>query len=130
MANEGMSTGAAITIGFVLGAAVTGVAAAVMWPRQVSSLVRRGELEENPASAMKRFCPTGSVVQTLLFPKDKFTVTSAKAWARKHGKKSGKVDVTEKYIRLRQLSPGGFARMRNIPLGSSGVRAVVGWRTC
>lgn len=65
----------------------------------------------------------GGRVQTLLFPRAKFTPASATAWARSHGFKSGKVDVTDQYVRIRQLPPGG--RMRTIQFQNTPVRAVV-----
>ena len=65
-------------------------------------------------------------VQSLLFPRDKFTTAQAKAWAKKHGYKHGKVDVTAHYIRMRQRDPSDFKTERTIPLGDSGVKAVVG----
>jgi hypothetical protein len=65
----------------------------------------------------------GGRVQTLLFPRDKFTPATATAWARSHGFKSGKTDVTDKYIRIRQLPPGG--RMRTIQFQNTPIRAVV-----
>ena len=79
---------------------------------------------ENPTR-----CPTGSQVQTLLFPRDSYSPNAAKTWAKRHGFKYGKVDVTDRYVRLRQLPPEGFARMRTVTIGK-GVKAVVGWRRC
>lgn len=65
----------------------------------------------------------GGRVQTLLFPRSSFSPSSAKAWARKHGFRSGKIDVTDQYVRIRQLPPGG--RMRTIQFQNTPVRAVV-----
>ena len=61
----------------------------------------------------------GVVVQSLLFAKDKFTVASAIAWAKKKGFKYSKVDVpkTGKNIRLRQKEPGRFTAFRTIVFG-------------
>jgi hypothetical protein len=64
-------------------------------------------------------------VQSLLFDRDYFTVRQAKAWAARNGFKHGKVDETDKYIRLRQRDPGEFRVKRTITL-TDGVRAVVG----
>src|SRR5271165_3323856 len=65
-------------------------------------------------------------VQTLLFSRDDhWTVPRAKSWAKSHGYKSGKVDVTDRYIRLRQEPPGRTKIKRTITFGS-GIRAVVG----
>ena len=71
-----------------------------------------------------------SQVQTLLFDQSRFTTQSAKAWARDHGYKYGKVDrpTSEgRYIRLRQAHPDTFTEMRTISFGDrSGIKAVVG----
>ena len=64
-------------------------------------------------------------VQSLLFSRDAgWTVDKAKQWAKEHGYKYGKVDVTEQYIRIRQFSPKGLKVKRTITLGR-GIRAVV-----
>ena len=68
-----------------------------------------------------------STVQTLIFERPKFTQTSARAWARRNGFKSGYVDVKPSSLRIRQEAPTGFSRMRTITL-ARGVQAVVGWR--
>lgn len=75
-------------------------------------------------------CPTGSRVQTLLFPRYRFDVAGAKAWAAKHKWASDDVDVKEEYIHLRQEDPSHFERIRTVPFGGSGVEARVGWRKC
>jgi len=77
-----------------------------------------------------RKCPTGSVVQSVLLPRGKFTVEEARSWARHHNFKASKVDVTSRFIRLRQRDPKSLGRMRTIHLGSGGVEAVVGWKHC
>lgn len=64
-------------------------------------------------------------VQSLLFSRDAgWTTAKAKAWAKEHGYKYGKVDVTEQYIHMRQFSPKGLKVKRTITLGR-GIRAVV-----
>lgn len=69
-------------------------------------------------------------IQTLIFPKDKFTRADAVAWAREHDfKVSGNpgVDETEDSYRIRQRDPDKFKRMRTISLpDSGGVKAVIG----
>jgi hypothetical protein len=72
-------------------------------------------------------CPVGTEVQTLLFDKDDFTKSDAKAWARENDFKHGKVDETDEYYRLRQRPPGEFKKsgFRTIDL-STGVKAVIG----
>lgn len=70
-------------------------------------------------------------VQSLLFSRTEggeggrgWTESAAKAWAKKEGFKTGTVDVTDKYIRLRQQDPGKFTVKRTKTFGN-GIRAVV-----
>jgi len=64
-------------------------------------------------------------IQSLLFSRaDGWTASKAKEWARSHGYKHGKVDVTDQYVRIRQFSPKGLKVKRTITLGR-GIRAVV-----
>lgn len=69
-----------------------------------------------------------TTVQTLLLPRSKFTPTEALDWARSHGYRATKTDVTAQYIRIRQKPPSEFksGSLRTIPFGDSGIRAVVG----
>lgn len=75
-------------------------------------------------------CRKGSTVQTLLFPTDRFTVASAKAWAKKHDWKFGDVDIKTDFIHLRQEDPATFKRIRTVHFGGRGVQARVGWKNC
>jgi hypothetical protein len=75
-------------------------------------------------------CPVGSEVQSLLFPRSKFTVSQASEWAGEHGFKVPTADVTGQTIRLRQLSPDDFKRLRTQAFGHTGIKAVIGWKTC
>ena len=64
-------------------------------------------------------------IQSLLFSRaDGWTAGKAKEWAKSHGYKHGKVDVTDQYVRLRQFDPKGLKVKRTITLGR-GIRAVV-----
>ena len=54
-----------------------------------------------------------SEIQSLIFPKGKFTSAQAKKWAQDNGFKSSKVDETGTSFRLRQADPGKFKRFRN-----------------
>jgi hypothetical protein len=63
-------------------------------------------------------------VQSLLFSRSAWSPSKAKAWARSHGYRSGKVDMTEKNIRLRQKSPSGKHTFRTVTFGR-GIKAVV-----
>jgi hypothetical protein len=69
---------------------------------------------------------TGTTVQSLLFPKGKFTVDKAKEWATSHGFKAEKTDVTDEFIRLRQKDPGKFNIFRTILFPESGgIKAII-----
>lgn len=68
-----------------------------------------------------------SDVQSLLFDRESFTASTARAWARRHGFRYGDVDVTDGKVRLRQADPVEFSDFRTISL-TDGVRAVVGPR--
>ena len=71
---------------------------------------------------------TGSHVQALLFPRDRFTVATAKEWSARHDWKTDDVDVTDDYIHLRQEDPSHFKRIRTVFMGGRGVEARVGWK--
>lgn len=104
-----------------------GGAVYALWPELLEGPLRsarRALAMENPTS--RKPGRGHSRVQTLLFSRSSFTPSSAKTWARSHGYKSGKVDVTDKYIRLRQADPGRFSRMRTITF-KPGLKAVVGF---
>jgi len=47
-------------------------------------------------------------VQSLVFSKTKFNRSSARTWAKNHGYKASKVEVTKNSIKLRQLPPGRY----------------------
>ena len=64
------------------------------------------------------------VVQSLLFSRSSWTPSKAKSWARSHGYRSGKVDVTANNIRLRQRAPASGALFRTVTFGR-GIKAVV-----
>lgn len=65
--------------------------------------------------------------QSLLFPRSAWTAARAKAWAKRNGHRYGDVDVTDRYVRLRQDDPGKYRRLRTINFGR-GIKAVVGVR--
>jgi hypothetical protein len=64
-------------------------------------------------------------VQSLLFPRDKWTKVTARAWLKEHGYKSRSVDETSMYYRFRQEDPAQFSVMRTKRFGDS-IKAVVG----
>lgn len=68
---------------------------------------------------------TSTDVQSLLFERSEgWTSSKAKSWATSHGYRAGKVDVTDRYIRVPQFDSEGFAVKRTVPFGR-GIRAVV-----
>jgi hypothetical protein len=78
---------------------------------------------------MPDVCPIGTEIQTLLVPRSKFpTEQKARAWILSHGFHAKKIDVGQSVMRFRQLSPSHFEpeSFRTIPLGKSGVQAVIG----
>lgn len=68
-------------------------------------------------------------IQSFLFDKQKWTVTSAKKWLKEHDKKVPKVDTTAEYHRFRQAPPFHFQKgtFRTISIGaaSNGIKAVI-----
>jgi hypothetical protein len=66
----------------------------------------------------------GTEVQSLLFERPKWTPATAKEWARDHAYHSGKVDVTDNYVRLRQFAPVRGTQKRTITFGD-GIKAVI-----
>lgn len=63
------------------------------------------KIQKGLYEGLTRENPRGSRVQSLVFVRTKFTVAQAKAWAKKHGFRYGKVDTTERVHRLRQFDP-------------------------
>lgn len=93
-------------------------------------MIRRGSAlrrRYGHAHRGERLCPRGSRVQTLLFPRERFNLPEARAWASRHDWKYGDVDLKEDFIHLRQEDPSLFKRIRTVYLGSRGVQARVGW---
>lgn len=100
---------------WVLGAGVIGVAA--WWFLDP----KHGLLKKNPTSS--------SQVQSLLFRRDEgWTKTKALAWAKRKGYRHAKTDTTDRFIRVRQASPGQFKRLRTVHFGH-GIEAVMGWKS-
>jgi hypothetical protein len=104
---------------FLAGVGIIGAAGAAWWYLDQHGGPSR--LLENPTS---RTPGKGhSRVQSLLFRRDDgWTERRAKNWARDHGFKTSKVDLTDEHIRLRQRPPGG--RMRTVQFGH-GISAVM-----
>jgi hypothetical protein len=66
----------------------------------------------------------GTEVQALLFERPRWTPTAAKAWASSHDFRSGKVHVTDNYVRLRRFDPVRGTQKRTITFGD-GIKAVI-----
>lgn len=92
------------------------------------SEARRKPLARNPLlrrSASEAARRPSMSAQSLLFDRSAgWTESKAKAWAKSHGYRYGKVDVTDQYVRIRQFDPKGSKVKRTIPFGR-GIRAVV-----
>lgn len=71
--------------------------------------------------------PRKNEIQTLIFPRSRFTPTTARAWAKEHGfrARNDEMDIRKRTIYVRQYNPEDFDRLRSIRLGD-GVRAVYG----
>lgn len=108
-----MTTGQAIAFGLAIAGLGVGTAYVLH-----EGPFERGRTRENPVRRAMR-------IQSLLFSRPKYTTSSAKRWAKSHGYKTSKVDVTDRFIRLRQLAPGRFKVKRTFPLGK-GIKAVGG----
>ena len=49
-----------------------------------------------------------SIVQSVAFSREEWSVQQAKSWLKAHGYKAPRVDKTANFLRFRQLPPGGF----------------------
>ncbi|MHB8563245.1 MAG: hypothetical protein ACYDDA_04720 [Acidiferrobacteraceae bacterium] len=87
-------------------------------PLKGARLLGAGEAAEEPKRSSLK-------VQSLLFPKDQFTVAQSRAWAKAHHFKAVKVEGQGEYHRIRQFSPARSTVLRTISFGDSGIRAVV-----
>lgn len=70
-----------------------------------------------------------SKIQSILFDRNRWTVTAAKKWLKDHKKAFPKVDTTEDFFRFRQSPPFNFkaGSFRTITLSrSDGIKAIVG----
>ena len=54
----------------------------------------------------------GSEVQSVLFDKTKWNAKEARKWLTEHKFHSGKLDVTDQYLRFRQNDPGKYKKLR------------------
>ena len=75
----------------------------------------------------------GSVVQSVIFHKDKHNIKDAKKWLREHNYKHPKIDDTDNTYRFRQINPStiekkGYTIYKNKPLGDSGIILVIAYK--
>lgn len=79
---------------------------------------------------MKLFKSKTTQVQTLLFPRASWNRRDSAAWARRHGFRASKADVTEDHIRYRQENPDQFQtgsfRTISLATGRQPIKAVIG----
>lgn len=69
---------------------------------------------------------TGMIIQSILFPKNKFNLTSAKKWAKQNGYKSDQVFIAKNILSLRQKQPGRFASFKTIKLDDGVMARIAG----
>lgn len=78
---------------------------------------------------MARFKKGSTDVQTLLFDKGKWSVTTASKWLRDHGYKVSKAESSGEYLRFRQHPPFQYKKgtFRTITFGAArnGIKAVI-----
>jgi len=75
-----------------------------------------GAQEEAVFSLQNVIAKQGFEIQTIIFPKTRWTLARARSWLADHDFKDEKVDETESSYRFRQLPPGQFSRIRPICL--------------
>ena len=83
-----------------------------------------------PATLARRYGVVKNArIQVLLFPRSDWATEDAKVWAALNGFKASDVDITDSYVRIHQSrSKGKAGRVRTIPWGIGGIRAVAEWR--
>lgn len=75
------------------------------------------------------FEPSRAKVQAILFPRAEWAIEDARLWAAVNGFKTDHFDVTESYVRVHPKGRKKKAvRVKTIPYGIGGIRAVVEWR--
>lgn len=91
-------------------------------------LEKRLKSKKRPKSHSKRKSPKWRL-QTLRFPKKKFSARKALTWARKHKYKAPRyikdIEEMKNFWSIRQVSPKRFTQMRTMKL-KHGVTAIVG----
>lgn len=71
------------------------------------------------------------ILQSVLFPKDRYTQTEALEWLKKNGLKYEKVDIKDNYLRYRQRGPTylkyrlGLKNVKTVQLKKSGILKII-----
>jgi|HubBroStandDraft_1064217.scaffolds.fasta_scaffold168879_3 hypothetical protein len=94
---------------------------------------RKSPKAKSPRALARRYgvaAKASKTPQALLFPRSDWAMGDALLWAEMHGYSTKKFDVTESHVRV---FPRGKAlkkakKVRTIPFGPNGVRAVAEWR--
>lgn len=97
--------------------------------RHLAMAVLGYKIEKGKKSSGYELDKEGTEIQSIIFPKGKFTESEAKSFIDRNDFKRPKVDETEDSYRFRQKDPSLFKRFRTIALpDSGGVKAVIGVR--
>jgi hypothetical protein len=85
------------------------------------------KIDDDPATIqLSELEKAGTEAQSIIFPKDKYTVAQARTWLKSHKRHSGKVDTTENYHRFRQFDPKLCSTTpKTISLGGNGIKAII-----
>lgn len=68
-------------------------------------------------------------LQVVLFPRDSWAIEDALVWSSLQGFNTDDYDITDNYIRVHPHGRTKKAkRVKTIPYGTNGIRAVVEWR--
>jgi hypothetical protein len=73
------------------------------------------------------------VIQSIIFDKDKYSITKAKKWLRTNGYIAPKVDESDGFHRFRQIDPEvvdkeGFTEYRTIPIGDESIKLIIAYK--
>lgn len=112
-----------VTAAIALGIVGTAAAAAYLLAPEIFGLPGLAPARENPPTDLAE--RPSMRVQSLIFPRDKWTKTEARAWLKSHGYKSRSVDETSQSWRFRQEDPDQFDVLRTKTFGDN-IKAVVG----
>ena len=121
--NSAVNLTPAMTAAIAFGIVGTAAAAAYLLAPEMFGIPALGSARENPANDLAE--RDRMRVQSLLFPRDRWTKPEARTWLKEHGYKSRKVDETDRYYRFRQVDPDQFTVLRTKDFGEH-IKAIVG----